>query len=47
MRQYIDWVVTNVRNELGIELDVCGDADEDVADSYLKAMLRANLIRRC
>ncbi len=47
MRQYIDWVVTNARKELGIELDVRGDTDEDVADSYLKAMLRANLIRRC
>ena len=47
MHQYIEWVVTHLREELGIALDVHGETDEQVADSYLKAMLRADLIRRC
>jgi gamma-glutamylaminecyclotransferase len=47
MREYIDWVVTNAREHLGIELEVRGETDEELADSYLKAMLRADLIRRC
>jgi len=47
MRQYIQWVVTKLRGELGFELDVHGQTDEEPADSYLKAMLRADLIRRC
>jgi gamma-glutamylcyclotransferase (GGCT)/AIG2-like uncharacterized protein YtfP len=46
MRQYIDWAVTHLREELGIALDVHGETDEQLADTYLKAMLRADLIRR-
>jgi gamma-glutamylaminecyclotransferase len=46
-REYIDWVVMNAREHMGIELDVHGETDEELADSYLKAMLRADLIRRC
>lgn len=47
VHQYIEAVVTHLREELGIALDVHGETDEQLADAYLKAMLRADLIRRC
>ena len=39
--------VANFREGLGVELDVHGETDEELADSYLKVMLRTDLIRRC
>lgn len=46
LHQFIDWAIAGFREFHGIELSVRGGTEEERADSILKAMLRAGLLRR-
>jgi hypothetical protein len=46
VRQYIAWMVRNVSEFEGIELEVRGNTDREMAESFVSEMLRAGLASR-
>jgi hypothetical protein len=45
LRQYIEGNVANIRRGFGIEFKLVGETDAELADSFLKQMLKGGYAR--
>jgi hypothetical protein len=46
LRKYIEWVVANAQKFEGVELNVIGETDDELAASLVDEMIRAGLTKR-